>query len=116
MRAFPYGAGTPATFPLETIRVGNILGLVIFSALMCTLGCRREGVSTTADALRLILKYNKESRRDDAIKVALDRLRVEPNDVDVHATVALIYLEKAESDSVHRNELGPVHTIAEPRR
>jgi tetratricopeptide (TPR) repeat protein len=85
--------------------VGGFVGLTVLSALLCGTGCRKKAVSTTADALRLILKYNQQGKHDQAIDVALNWLRVEPNDVDVHATVALIYLEKAETDSGHRNEL-----------
>jgi len=91
-------------YSLGSARIG-VIGVLTLAALMTTTGCRKEEVSTTAEALRLILKYNKQGKSDKAIEIALERLRIDPTDVDVHATVALIYLEKAETDGIHRDEL-----------
>ena len=90
---------------LRGVALVGVVGAAILSALLTTMGCRKEAVSTTADALRLMLKYNKQGKHDEAINVALDWLKVDPNDVDVRTTMVLIYLEKAETDSVHRKEL-----------
>lgn len=103
MRTFPC-TGNPH-LPLSRNAARGLIGLAIFSLALCNADCHKGEVSSTEDALRLILKYDKQGRPDEAAKAALGWLRVEPHDVNVQATVALIYLEKAESDKAHCNGL-----------